>query len=185
LFNVQFVRPYGGDIWKIKGMQKAEWRLGPKSISNGAQYVTPDSTIYCEKFKMCRFSSGNCLFCTKFMQLAVVGKRRNTVLHLQKECNKLDLTAAQYFWLVDHNDWSRWFAISSPHICAVPGTVFIGGVAKNKTAKLKHLILLSRVTYWAPVELLLETNKSTLVCEPSPTYLATRVPTWINLVLCP
>jgi hypothetical protein len=24
LFNVQFVRPYGGDIWKIKGMQKAE-----------------------------------------------------------------------------------------------------------------------------------------------------------------
>jgi hypothetical protein len=26
---------------------------------------------------------------------------------------------------------------------------FIGGVAK-KTAKLKHLILLSRVTYWAP-----------------------------------
>jgi hypothetical protein len=24
LFNVQFVRPYGGDIWKIKGMHKAE-----------------------------------------------------------------------------------------------------------------------------------------------------------------
>jgi hypothetical protein len=31
--------------------------------------------------------------------LAVTGKRRNTVVHLQKkkECNKLDLTAAQYF----------------------------------------------------------------------------------------
>jgi hypothetical protein len=33
---------------------------------------------------------------------------------------------------------------------------FIGGVAKNKTAKLKYLILLSRVTYWAPVEMLLD-----------------------------
>jgi hypothetical protein len=34
----------------------------------------------------------------------------------KKECNKLYMTVAQYFWLVDHNDWSRWFAISSPHV---------------------------------------------------------------------
>ncbi len=32
----------------------------------------------------------------------------------KNERNKLDLTADQYFSLVDHNDWSRWFAISSP-----------------------------------------------------------------------
>jgi hypothetical protein len=38
----------------------------------------------------------------------------------KKKCNKLDLTAAQYFWLVDHNDWSRWFPISSSHVFAVP-----------------------------------------------------------------
>jgi len=31
---------------------------------------------------------------------------------------------------------------------------FIGGVAKTNPAKLRHLILLSRVTYWAPVEML-------------------------------
>ncbi len=31
----------------------------------------------------------------------------------RKTCNKLHLTVAQYFWLVDHNDWSRWLAISS------------------------------------------------------------------------
>jgi hypothetical protein len=32
---------------------------------------------------------------------------------------------------------------------------FIGGVTKNKTAKLRHVILLSKVTYWAPpVEML-------------------------------
>jgi hypothetical protein len=29
----------------------------PKSISNGAQCVSLDSKIYCEKVKMCRFSS--------------------------------------------------------------------------------------------------------------------------------
>jgi len=49
----------------------------PKSISTGAQYVTPDSKIYCEKVKMCWFSSGIWFFCIKFVQLAVVGKRCN------------------------------------------------------------------------------------------------------------
>jgi hypothetical protein len=73
----------------------------------------------------------------------------------ENECTKLDLTAAGYFWLVDHNDWFRSFAISSYHVYAVPGTIFIGGVAKKKTAKLRHLILLSRVTYSALVEMLL------------------------------
>jgi hypothetical protein len=54
-----------------------------------------------------------------------------TVYTSQKECNKLHLAAAQYFWLVDHNDWSRWFAISSPPcICSLS---FIGGVAKRKS----------------------------------------------------
>jgi hypothetical protein len=69
-----------------------------ESISTGAQCATPNSKIYCEIVKMCRFSSGNWFFCTKFVQLAVASKRRNTVVHLQKrECNKLDLIAAQYF----------------------------------------------------------------------------------------
>jgi hypothetical protein len=104
---------------------------------------------------MCRFSSGNWFFCNKFVQLAVAGSRRNTCVHLKKkECNKSDLIAAQYFWLVDHNDWSRWFAISSPHINSVPVTVLLVGYPR-KTSKLRHLILLSRVTYWAPVEMLL------------------------------
>jgi hypothetical protein len=50
----------------------------PLSISTGAQYVTPHSKIYCEKVKMCRFSSGNWFFCTKFVQLAVAGKTHNS-----------------------------------------------------------------------------------------------------------
>jgi hypothetical protein len=73
----------------------------------------------------------------------------------KKEYNKLDLITAQYFWLVDHNDWSGWFAISSPHIYAVPVTEFYWwGCQKKKTAELRCLILSSRVTYWAPVEML-------------------------------
>jgi hypothetical protein len=44
------------------------------------------------------------------------------------------MTAAQYFWLADHNDWSRWFAISSPRTYMQSSTYsFIGGVAKRKT----------------------------------------------------
>jgi len=63
----------------------------------------------------------------------------------QKVCTKLHLIAAQYFSLVDHNDWPRWFGINSrPCICSLS---FIGGVAPKKTAKHRHLILLSRVTY--------------------------------------
>ncbi len=36
------------------------------------------------KVKMCRFSSGNWFFCTKFVQFDVAGKRRNPVVHLRK-----------------------------------------------------------------------------------------------------
>ncbi len=54
----------------------------------------------------------------------------------KKECNKLDLTAAHYFGLVDHNDWSRWFAISSPHMYAVPVTVLLVGLPKKKKLNL-------------------------------------------------
>jgi hypothetical protein len=47
-----------------------------------------------------------------------------------------DLTAAQCFWLAHHhNDWSRWFAISTPPspVCfAVPVSVLWVGLQKSK-----------------------------------------------------
>jgi hypothetical protein len=58
--------------------------MSPQSISTGAEYVTPDSKIICEKVKMCWFISGTWFFCTTFVQLAMAGKRRNTVVHLHK-----------------------------------------------------------------------------------------------------
>jgi hypothetical protein len=55
----------------------------------------------------------------------------------RKECNKYDLTASQCFWLGHHNDWSRWFALSSPPpICCPSSFSFIGGVAKEYITKL-------------------------------------------------
>jgi hypothetical protein len=62
----------------IKGLEQCSF------WSEYAQYVTPDSKIYYEKVKMCQFSSRNWFFCTKFVQLAVAGKWRNTDVHLQK-----------------------------------------------------------------------------------------------------
>jgi hypothetical protein len=44
----------------------------------------------------------------------------------------LDLTAAQYFWLVDHNDWSKWFAISTSHVYADPIPVLLVGLPPKK-----------------------------------------------------
>jgi hypothetical protein len=39
----------------------------------------------------------------KFVHLAVAGKSHSTIVHLKKKSvNKLDLIAAQYFWLGDH-----------------------------------------------------------------------------------
>jgi hypothetical protein len=55
----------------------------------------------------------------------------------REECNKYNLTAAPYFLLVSHNDWSRWFAISSSsQLFAVPVSVLRVGLPKSKITKL-------------------------------------------------
>jgi len=56
-----------------------EINAGVRASPEGAQYVTPNSKIYYDKVKMCRFSSGNWFFCTRFVQLAMAGKEHNTV----------------------------------------------------------------------------------------------------------
>jgi hypothetical protein len=83
--------------------------------------------------------------------LPCVVKSTTRLCTSKKEYNKLERTASQCFSLVDHNDWSRWFAISSPHVYAVSVTVLLVVLQK----KHRHLISLSRVTYRAPVEMLL------------------------------
>jgi len=99
-------------------------------------YVTPDSKIYCEKVKMCRVISPISFSAPNWWRLPWLVKGATKVCTSKKECNKLDLTVAQYCWLVDHNDWPKWFAISSPHICAVPVTVLLVGLPKRKKLNL-------------------------------------------------
>jgi len=83
-----------GRQWYEPGIASGHTSLGNSSVRGplpiyipgltGAQYVNPVSKIYCEKVKMCRFSSGNWFFCTKFVQLPVAGEWRNKAVHLQK-----------------------------------------------------------------------------------------------------
>ncbi len=66
----------------------------------------------------------------------------------QKKCNKYDLTIALYLWLVDHNDWSMWFAISNfPPICS-PSFDFMGRVEKIQIIKLGWEKHFCKVTNW-------------------------------------
>ncbi len=49
----------------------------------------------------------------------------------KKESDKHDLIVIQCFWLAHHNDWSKWFAITSPPPISCPSFCFMGGVKKR------------------------------------------------------
>jgi hypothetical protein len=72
----------------------------------------------------------------------------------KRECNKY------WTWLqLSISDWSIIMIGPCGLLLVVPTNMqlqlqFYWWVAKKKTAKLRHLILLSTVTYWAPVEML-------------------------------
>jgi len=51
---------------------------------------------------------------------------------LQGRANKYDMVGTLCFWLVNHNDSSRWFAISSSHLFAVPVSVLLVSRKKKK-----------------------------------------------------
>jgi hypothetical protein len=100
-----------------------------------------------KKVKIFRFCSRTWFFAPNLCSLPRLVKGATQLCTSQSEYYKLHLTMVQYFCLVDHNDWSRWFAIPSPPCIWSSSFSLIGGVAKRKTAKRRHLNLLSRVTY--------------------------------------
>jgi hypothetical protein len=51
----------------------------------------------------------------------------------KKECNKLHLTAAQYFWLVDHMIGPGGSLLVVPHVYAVPVSVLLVGCQKQNS----------------------------------------------------
>jgi hypothetical protein len=66
-----------------------------KSISTGVQYVTPAAKFIVKKSK-CAGLVQEMVFLHQIRAACRAWQRRNTVVH-RKECNKLLLTAAQYF----------------------------------------------------------------------------------------
>jgi hypothetical protein len=61
----------------------------------------------------------------------VNGPAKDICAYAREECNKYDLTAHLCFLLANHNDWSRWFAISSSHLFAVPVSILFMRCNKN------------------------------------------------------
>jgi hypothetical protein len=88
------------------------------------------------KVKTCRFGSGNWFLLSIMYSLPSLAKGAATLCTCRTECSKCDLTSSQCFWLVYHNDWSKWFAISSsPPICCSVSVLWVGCQKVNMDLK--------------------------------------------------
>jgi len=98
---------------------------------------------------MCRFWSRQTVLASAHFaaaQCAVAGKRRNTIVHLQKKSViKYDLTAAPCFSLAHHNDWSRPFTTNLvvPHLFAIPVSILWLGLQRSEQLNLDVKITLA------------------------------------------
>ncbi len=112
---------------------------------------------------VCRFGSGTWFWLSIITHCAMADKSKHCAP--AEKSNDYVLTAAQCFWLVHHNDWSRWFVINSlPPICC-PSFSIIGGVAKEYITKLGCEKYFHRVTNWAPLEILWGRPKSRQISQ--------------------
>jgi len=98
---------------------------------------------------MCRFSSGNGFFCTKFVLWLV------SCFYMVTACT------CKHSCAPPKKSVTNWIIMIAPGglLLVVPTYMqfqsqFCRWGCHKKTAKLRHLILLYRVTYWAPVEML-------------------------------
>ncbi len=119
--------------WPIKNSHflfpsTLRWALS-ESIFSGAQYVNLHSKRFYEEKSKCAslaLESGHWLSASLHESLWCVPAKK-------PESNKYDLVTplAQCFWSAHHDDWSRWFAISSPQTICWPQCSLMGGVAKK------------------------------------------------------
>jgi hypothetical protein len=72
-------------------------RAGFESISTGAQYVTPDRKIIVKKPKCAGLAQEIGFSALNSSSLPWLVNGATQLCTSKKECNKLDLTAAQYF----------------------------------------------------------------------------------------
>jgi hypothetical protein len=80
--------------------------------------------------KTCWFGSAKWFWPGSFAEVAK--EALQSLTFVKEECNKYDLIDTPCFLLINHNDWSKWFAISSlPPICS-PILILWLGLRKNK-----------------------------------------------------
>jgi hypothetical protein len=109
-----------------------------------------------EKPKYAGLAQENALGSAKLHTFSWLVKGEVALCTCRKECNEYNLTATECFSLAHHFDSPRWFAISSRPPIFCPSFSFMGGVGKEDTTKLGCERYFRRVTYWAPLEMLLE-----------------------------
>jgi hypothetical protein len=123
--------------------------IGYQSISNDAQYVTPDSRFIAKRSKCAclaheiGFSAPNSCSLSRLVKSAtqLCASQKESVIN----CTCLRLGISD--WLITMIGGGGLLLVV-PHVYAVPVSVLLVGLPKKKkTAKLTHLILLSRVTY--------------------------------------
>jgi hypothetical protein len=93
-----------------------------KSIPTGAQYETLKIKVGWRKVNICCFGSGKWFFSCIFVRFAEAGKKRSKAVHLLEK-SVINMICAPCFWLANHNDLSRWFAISNSHLFADPVSI--------------------------------------------------------------
>ncbi len=99
------------------------------TIALKSKFVTLQIEFGWRKVKIC---STKWLWLSPFLH-SLVGwwKTQQSLTPAKEVCNKYDLINTPWFWLANHNDWSRCFAISSlPPICKQSFS-FMGGVWKK------------------------------------------------------
>jgi len=85
LVSVRWLIARGIGVWCLKSWLVQTINIHPPRASPTVLTMWLQTVKFiARKSKCAGFSSGNWFFCTKFVQLAVAGKRRNTVMHLQK-----------------------------------------------------------------------------------------------------
>jgi hypothetical protein len=82
--------------------------------------------------EMSTFSSGKYFFSCMFAQFAEAGEKPSKYVHkLEKSVINMIRLLIPDFWLANHNNSSRWFAISSSHPFAVPASVWLVELQKS------------------------------------------------------
>ncbi len=117
-------------VLRLRFLQVQHVRESPPVLSMWSCTVKTDE----ENLTYAGLTQGKGFWLSRITHVAVARLVKGSVALCtsKKECNKYDLTAAQCFWSAHHNDWSRWFVISSspPPICC-PSFSLISGVAKE------------------------------------------------------